>query len=267
MIAQRQLVVAVRDDDEQPEPRQPCREMHEHVDRRYIGPVKILDDKHQRLLCRRLLEERRQLAHQALRSPRRVLLRELAAVSPYGRRSWRDVSQPRRSPSAENLRHVRIVRDQLLERFEDRQVRLGTGKPFGAPPSTDPAASFDLLQKAVDGCGLPDSRFTGHGDHPPWRADGTLERPPQRLELVHPTDHRRASIAAGESGDARRARRHVLLDPFHLRRESIAKPGHRRDELLAVLAERLSDDRDVASETRVFNEAVRPHRLEQLLLW
>ena len=60
--------------------------------------------------------------------------------------------------------------------------------------------------------------------------------------------------------------RHVLLDPFHLRRESIAKPGHRHDELLAVLAERLSDDRDVASETRVFNEAVWPHRLEQLLL-
>src|SRR5262252_5615912 len=60
--------------------------------------------------------------------------------------------------------------------------------------------------------------------------------------------------------------RSQTIDPFDGRRKAVTDARNGGDKVLAIVAERPAQKRDVARQTCVFDEAVGPHRLEELFL-
>ena len=104
--------------------------------------------------------------------------------------------QPRRCSALEHLRHLQIIPRELVKCFEDRQMRLRPGKPFGASSSTYAALPLDSANERIDDRRFANSGLSGQREHTAWAGGRIRKFTLQSVQLADTADdHGRMALA------------------------------------------------------------------------
>jgi hypothetical protein len=180
------------------------------------------------------------------------------------------MQKPRGCRNVKDVGKSRICRRDLIERFEDGQVRLRSSQPFRAPSASDIAQISQTVQERFDECRLADARLADDAEDAAVPAARVFEQFAQSIQLRVSSHDRLSPLAvqrvlwraswqiASRCGQA--------IDALDGGGKAVANARDRDDEMLAIVAERSAQERDVARQAGVLDETVGPHRLQQVFL-
>jgi hypothetical protein len=247
---------AIGAEDEQRRRLAPHRDARQRGDRRRVAPMQILEDEHEQAVGRERLQHPLQLARHA-RSGRRGE-RTLQLVVLGRRQQPGQLEQPGRGLAAQHVEDgVRLVHE-LLQRFEQRHVRLACTVGVDALAARHERALRGRRgEEVVDERRLADARLAHDEDHLPLAAGGARGGVREGAEGRVAADERGHALAVVERGGVRE-----LADP------AIPAAVDRLDEArrARVVVQRVAHLAHRHAQHRVDDVGVGPHRFEERVL-
>ncbi len=207
----RQLRRARRQHNQHPRRLDPPRQISNQIRRRRIRPLHIVNRDDQRMTPRRFLDERADLALQALLRSGRRLGDETRARRSVAR-GRRDLHAPARRDGSRQARQAaeQLIVLQAVEHFEHRQIRLASSQPLGTAAASDAdrrALPREPRKKRFDQRRLADARFARDDDDAAGAAADETEFMPQDVDLGVAADDRCGRLRWSDACDRHPHRR------------------------------------------------------------